>query len=39
MISAYYNLESSQLSILTQDVELSSEAPRFTTSPTAAAWG
>ena len=33
MISAYYNLESSQLSILTQDVELSSEAPRFYDQP------
>lgn len=33
MISAYYNLEGSQLSILTQDVELSSEAPRFYDQP------
>lgn len=33
MISAYYNLENSQLSILTQDVELSSEAPRFYDQP------
>ncbi len=33
MISAYYNLESSQLSILTQNVELADDTPRFYDQP------
>ena len=33
MLSAFYNLESSQLSILTQDVELSGDIPRFHEQP------
>ncbi|WP_460068898.1 CS1-pili formation C-terminal domain-containing protein [Pseudomonas sp. H2_E05] len=33
MISAFYNLESSQLSILTQDVERSADIPRFYEQP------